>query len=108
MSRTEIELSAWLNQPNVKLLTAGTYGNSAENMEEFVSHMDWKINYSGSDQFKVVFADESFGLRGVDARSPTLELKLLIFLSFVNSREFYQALMRVGRGGDRCSRVVFG
>ena len=76
----EVQLNAWLNQPNVKLLTAGTYGNSAENMEEFVSHMDWKINYSGSDQFKVVFADESFGLRGVDARSPTLELKLLIFL----------------------------
>jgi hypothetical protein len=48
-----------------------------------------------------------FGMRGLDYRSTTVPMHLIIAKSFETERGALQGLNRVGRFGDRCTRVRF-
>jgi hypothetical protein len=48
-----------------------------------------------------------FGMRGLDYRSATVPIHLIIAKSFDTERGALQGLNRVGRFGDRCTRVRF-
>ena len=70
--------------------------------------MHEKVEVDGKSKWKIVFADRNFGLRGINPRSFGTKLTFACFICFRNSREFYQALMRVGRADDECERLMFG
>ena len=43
-------------------------------------------------------------MRGLDYRAQTNSISLVIAKSFVTERDFYQAMVRVGRQNDKCKR----
>ena len=43
-------------------------------------------------------------MRGNDFRAPNNGINLVIAKSFANERDFFQAMVRVGRHGDKCKR----
>ena len=57
--------------------------------------------------FKLLVAFDSFAMRGVDYRSKTNIMFLVIAQQFPCTREALQGVARVGRFGDPCRRIKF-
>jgi len=58
--------------------------------------------------YQILLADSPrIALRGLDFRSLENSITFATMRAFKNERELIQAANRVGRGGDRCRRVVF-
>jgi hypothetical protein len=55
----------------------------------------------------VVIALGMDAMRGIDYRSESVVMTLIIAESFANQREAMQGYYRVGRFGDKCWRVSF-
>jgi len=59
--------------------------------------------------YRILLADSaSVALRGLDFRSFDVGILFATMRSFVHEREYIQAANRVGRGSDRCRRVLLG
>ena len=58
-----------------------------------------------SERFPIVIVTEASGMRGVDYRAPHSGIMLVVTRPFENYREEQQALNRVGRNGDKCTRI---
>ena len=65
--------------------------------------MDQKVN----GQFPVAVAMSKSAMRGLDYRSESVKMALVLAASFGNMREAMQGYHRVGRFGDQCWRVSF-
>jgi len=61
-------------------------------------------NLSGNH--KILIVTESSYMRGTDFRAPTHGITLILAKSFESERDAEQALARVGRFGDRCTRLL--
>ena len=60
-------------------------------------------------KYKLLIADSpDIALRGLDYRSYDNGMLFISTRSFQHRREMIQAAYRVGRGGDRCRRVLMG
>jgi len=60
-------------------------------------------------RFQLLVTDDPVvGLRGIDLRSFLNGVKFITMKSFVHQREMIQAASRVGRGGDKCERILLG
>lgn len=70
---------------------------------QVLRQLDQQVNGS----FRVVVAQDQFAMRGLDYRSHTTKLSLVIAKSFENKREAIQGFNRVGRFGDSFTRVRF-
>ena len=57
--------------------------------------------------YKLMVSLDSFGMRGLDYRSKSNVLYLVIAKQFSNVREALQGVARVGRFGDPCYRIKF-
>jgi hypothetical protein len=57
--------------------------------------------------YKLLVAPDSFGMRGIDYRSKSNHLFLVIAKQFPTTREALQGVARVGRFGDPCRRIKF-
>jgi len=65
------------------------------------------LNQQVDGSFRVVVAEDQFAMRGLDYRSYSTKLSLIIAKSFENKREAIQGFNRVGRFGDSFTRVRF-
>jgi hypothetical protein len=65
--------------------------------------MDQEVN----GKYPVAVAMDKSAMRGLDYRSETAKMSLVIAASFENMREAMQGYHRVGRFGDPCQRVSF-
>ena len=50
----------------------------------------------------------AIAMRGLDYRSYENGILLIVMKSFRHQREMIQATNRVGRGGDKCRRIIIG
>jgi hypothetical protein len=57
--------------------------------------------------YKLLIATESFAMRGIDYRSKSNIMFLVIAKQFPCTREALQGVARVGRFGDPCRRIKF-
>lgn len=57
--------------------------------------------------YKIVFSVDEFGMRGIDYRSRTNVLHLVVAQQFSCTREALQGVARVGRFGDPCKKIKF-
>jgi hypothetical protein len=57
--------------------------------------------------YKLLVATDSFAMRGIDYRSKTNVMFLVIAQQFPSTREALQGVARVGRFGDPCRRIKF-
>jgi hypothetical protein len=57
--------------------------------------------------YPVLVACDMFGMRGIDYRSRSVPLHLIIAKSFASERNRDQGLNRCGRFGDPCVRLCF-
>lgn len=68
-----------------------------------IRNLDEKVG----GKYRVLIADSpDIALIGLDFRSFNNGITLLVLKPFRHQREMLQAANRVGRGGDRCSRVI--
>ena len=63
-----------------------------------------KTDHMGRHELILATSEEE--MRGVDLRAPTKGVKLVIAKSFSCQRNADQGLMRVGRYGDPCERLI--
>ena len=67
------------------------------------------LDASIDGMYRILLADSAcVALRGLDFRSYDNAILFATMRSFVHEREYIQAANRVGRGADRCRRVIFG
>jgi hypothetical protein len=57
-----------------------------------------------SGKFKLLYTTDSATMRGFDYRARNHGISLVIAESFQTERDFHQAMVRVGRHGDKCKR----
>jgi hypothetical protein len=57
--------------------------------------------------YKLLVATNSFGMRGIDYRSKSNIMFLVVAKQFSCTREALQGVARVGRFGDPCRRIKF-
>lgn len=57
--------------------------------------------------YKLLVASDSFAMRGIDYRSKTNPLFLVVAQQFPCTREALQGVARVGRFGDPCRKIKF-
>ena len=57
--------------------------------------------------YKLLFSVDEFGMRGIDYRSRTNVLHLVVAQQFSCTREALQGVARVGRFGDSCKKIKF-
>lgn len=74
--------------------------------------VDPQVDYSMLRQldnapYKVLFAVDEFGMRGIDYRCERTTMHLVIAQPFSCTREALQGVARVGRFGDPCKRIIF-
>jgi hypothetical protein len=55
----------------------------------------------------VIVATDKFAMRGLDYRSKSVPMALILAKSFENQREAMQGYNRAGRFGDSCTRTCF-
>ena len=61
------------------------------------------------EKYPLLVADSTaIAMRGLDYRSYENSILLIVMKSFRHQREMVQAANRVGRGGDKCRRVIIG
>ena len=58
--------------------------------------------------YKLLVSIDQFGMRGIDYRSKSNPLFLVVAQQFSCVREALQGVARVGRFGDPCRRIKFG
>jgi hypothetical protein len=63
--------------------------------------------HENSEFYPLLMTSSIFGMRGIDYRSASAPIHLIVANSFDTERDALQGLNRVGRFGDNCSRTVF-
>jgi len=58
--------------------------------------------------FKVFATASEKSMRGLDFRAPKAKMMLVVAAPFSTPRDFNQGMSRVGRFGDKCTRVKLG
>ena len=77
-------------------------------VDENVCHSSLReLDQKDGTTYTVVVANDKSAMRGLDYRSETVKMTLVVAKSFSNKREAMQGYYRVGRFGDSCSRVQF-
>lgn len=71
---------------------------------DFFRSLD-KANEEGL--YPLIVTCSTFGMRGIDYRSVSVPINLIISKSFDTERDALQGLNRVGRFGDSCTRTLF-
>lgn len=57
--------------------------------------------------YKIFVSLDQFGMRGIDYRSKSNNMYLVVAQQFSCAREALQGVARVGRFGDPCKRIKF-
>ena len=88
---------------------ADAINKAAENSIEITGDTSYKFirqldSKHASGNYHLLYTKEQATMRGLDYRAPVNGISLVIAKSFVTERDLNQAMVRVGRHGDKCTR----